>query len=111
MWYVMIFTAPYYIIQPSTDDTVQIIPPNATTIFRLTCTLNVEIPAGMTVTWLHNGDVIVTLTSPVDANTNTVQLISYQAGIYQCAFNYTTEYIVRRNIIVLGMCNIIATQI
>ena len=107
MLYVMIFTAPYYIIQPSTDDTVQIIPPNATTSFWLTCTLNVGIPAGMTVTWLHNGNVIITLTSPVDANTNTIQLSRYQAGFYQCAFNYTTEYIVRRNITVLSMCSII----
>ena len=103
----MIFTAPYYIIQPSTDDTVQIVPPNATTNFQVTCTLNVEIPAGMTVTWLHNGDVIWTITNPVDANTNNVHLQLPQAGVYQCAFNYTTGYIVKRNITVLGMYNII----
>ena len=104
MLYIMIFTAPYYIIQPSTDDTVQIVPLNAA--LNLTCTLNVEIPAGMTVTWLHNGDVIRTITNPVDANTNTVQLTESEAGVYQCAFNYTTGYIVRRNITVLGMCSI-----
>ena len=107
MSYIMVFTVPYYIIQPSTDDTVQIIPPNATTNFQLACTLNVEIPAGMTVTWLHNGNLIWTLTSTVDANTNTLRLTESQAGVYHCAFNYTTGYIVRRNITVLGMCSII----
>ena len=104
----MIFTAPYYIIQPSTDDTVLIIPPNATTNFQVTCTLNVEIPVGMTVTWSRNGNLIWTLTNPIDANTNTLRLTGEpQAGVYHCAFNYTTGYIVRRNITVLGMCNII----
>ena len=103
----MIFTAPYYIIQSSSDDTVQSIPPNAVTSFQLTCTLNVEFQAGMTVTWLHNGNVIWTLSNPVDANSNTIWLTGrYEAGVYQCAFNYTTGYIVRRNITVLGMCSI-----
>ena len=106
MLYVIIFTAPYYIIQPSTDDTVQIVPLNAA--LNLICTLNVKIPAGMTVTWLHNGNLIWTITNPVDANINTLQLTGRsQAGVYQCAFNYTTGYIVKRNITVLGMCSII----
>ena len=101
----MIFTAPYYIIQPSTDDTVLIVP---AINFRLTCTLNVKIPVGMTVTWLYNGNLIWTATNQNDASTNTLQLIGrYEAGVYQCAFNYTTGYIVRRNITVLGMCSII----
>ena len=105
--YVIIFTAPYFIIQPSSDDTVQIFPPN-TTNFPVICALNVEIPIGMTITWLHNGNVTSTVTNRVDANTNTVQQTAiYQPGVYQCAFNYTTGYIVRRNITVLGMCSII----
>ena len=99
----LIFTAPYYIIQPSSDDTVQIIPPNAGTNFQVTCSLNVNIPAGMTVTWSHNGSIIITITTPVDVNTNILQTTAI-SGVYQCAFNYTTGYIVRRNITVLGMC-------
>ena len=100
------FTVPYYIIQPSTDDTVQIVPPTAATNFNVTCTLNVIIPVGMTVIWSYNGAVIFTI--PIKAaTTNTVQLKGRsQAGVYQCAFNYTNGYFVRRNIIVLGMCNI-----
>ena len=107
MLYVMMLTAPYYIIQPSSDDTVLIIPPNTATDFELTCTLNVKIPVGMTVTWLHNGDIIWTTQNDA-SRTNTLRLIGRsEAGVYQCVFNYTTGYTVRRNITVLGMCNII----
>ena len=108
MLYVILFTAPYYIIQPSSDDTVQPVTLNAATNFDLTCTLNVEIPAGMTVTWSRNGNVIWTLTNSVDSNSNSVQVTGRsEAGVYQCAFNYTTGYTVRRNITVLGMFSII----
>ena len=104
----MVFTVPYYIIQPSTDDTVQIVPPNAATNFRVTCSLNIIIPAGMTITWSHNGEVILTQTTIKATTSNTVQLTARsQVGVYQCTFNYTTGYIVRRNIRVLGMYNII----
>ena len=107
--YIMMFTVPYYIIQPSTDDTVQIVPPNAATNFEVTCSLNVNIPVGMTLTWSYNGEVIWTATNPY-ANTNTWRLRGRSpAGVYQCAFNYTTGYIVRRNITVLGMYNSMAT--
>ena len=105
----MVFTVPYYIIQPSTDDTVQIVPPTAATNFQLNCSLNVIIPVGMTATWSHNGDVVNTITNTV-ATTNTVYVrlrAGSQAGVYQCTFNYTTGYTVRRNITVLGICNII----
>ena len=107
----MVFTVPYYIIQPSTDDTVQIVPPTAATNFQVTCSLNVIIPVGMTVTWSYNGNLDNTITNTA-ATTNTVQLRvtgRSQVGIYQCAFNYTTGYSVRRNITVLGMCNIMTT--
>ena len=102
------FTVPYYIIQPSTDDTVQIVPPTAATNFQVTCSLNVIIPVGMTVTWLHNGDLDYAITNTAAVTTNTVRLTvtrRSQAGIYQCAFNYTTGYSVRRNITVLSTCN------
>ena len=73
----------------------------------MTCSLNVIIPIGMTVTWSYNSEVIFTVKNAAAA-TNTAQLREEsQAGIYQCAFNYTTGYIVRRNITVLGMCNIV----
>ena len=105
MLYIMVFTVPYYITQPSTDDTVQIVPSNNATNFQVTCSLNVNIPVGMIITWSYNGAVIFTLTNRA-ATTNTVQLRRPQAGVYQCAFNYTTGYTVRRNITVLGMCSI-----
>ena len=104
----MVFAVPYYIIQPSTDDTVQIVLPTAATNFQVTCLLNVIFPVGMTITWSYNGAVIFTVTiSHRVATTNTIQLRGgYQPGVYQCAFNYTTGYTVRRNITVLGMCDI-----
>ena len=111
MLHIMVFTVPYYIIQPSTDDTAQIVPPTAARDFQVTCSLNVNIPVGMTITWSRNGDVIFTITNTNAALvTNTVRLTARsQTGVYQCAFSYTTGYIVRRNITVLGMCNIITT--
>ena len=105
MLYIMVFTVSYYIIQTSTDDTILIVPPATAGNVWLTCSLNVIIPADMTVTWSYNGDVIFTVTIRA-ATTNIVRLRERsQAGVYQCAFNYTTGYSVRRNITVIGMCN------
>ena len=109
LYNIMVFAVPCYIIQPSTDDTVQIVPLTAEADFQVTCSLNVIIPVGMIVTWLHNGDVIFTVTIKA-ATTNTVHVRRKErspAGVYQCTFNYTTGYSVRRKITVLGMCDII----
>ena len=106
MLHIMVFTASYYIIQPPNDNYVQIVPVTAE-MFILTCSLNVNIPAGMMITWLYNGQVIITATSQFDQNINYIVLLRggsrLQAGVYQCVFNNTAGYILRRNITLLGM--------
>ena len=100
--------APYHITQPSTDNDVQIVSPNAT-MLKLRCSLNVSIPADTMVTWLHSGNVLLTYT--ITAVTNTAQLSitgTPQPGIYQCVFNDSARYILRRNITVLGMAIYVA---
>ena len=74
------------------------------TNLTLRCSLSVNIPANMTITWLHNGRVLSNKTQ-VDQTTNTVQLtrIWPQDGVYQCVFNDAVGYILRRNITLLGM--------
>ena len=106
--YFMVFAgsaAPYYITQPSTNNYVQIAFPNATNV-TLSCSLNINIPIGMTITWLHNGSVI-NMTTQGDQTTNTTQLTrtgtELQSGVYQCVFTDTTGYILGRNITLLGM--------
>ena len=96
-------TAPYHITQPSTDNDVQIVSPTAT-MANVTCSLNVAIPSTVTVTWLHNGSVVIV--TPPDTitqtdNSATLQIGNLQpsdAGVYQCVFNDTAGYVLRRNI-------------
>jgi len=66
--------------------------------------LNVTIPSNVTVIWLYNGS-IVNLTPPNSAtqtgNTATLLIENLQpsdAGVYQCVFNDTAGFILRRNI-------------
>jgi len=102
----------YHITQPSTDNDVQIVSLTAT-MLNLMCSLNISIPLGVVVTWLHNGSVILTKTiTQDDPASHSAMLLrgkpqpSY-AGVYQCVFNDTTTgYILRRNITVLSMYNI-----
>ena len=103
----MLFTAPYHITEPSTDNDVQIISPTAT-ILDLRCSLNISIPAGIMIIWLRNGRGVTQprTTTEADTVTNTVQLSiggRPQPGVYQCVFNDPSGYILRRNITVLGM--------
>ena len=63
----------------------------------------------MTITWLHNGRVVNSITTQVDRTTNTVLLTIQlpltrrpQDGVYQCVFNDAVGYILRRNITLLG---------
>ena len=96
----VLITAPYRIIQPSTDDNVQTV---FYTNVTLRCSLSINIPANMTITWLHNGRVLLNKTQ-VNQTTNTVQLkIRPQDGVYQCVFNDAVGYILRRSITLLGM--------
>ena len=72
----------------------------------LTCSLNVTIPSTVMVTWLHNGSIVMT-TSP-NGNTATLQIENLQqsdAGVYQCVFDDTAGYVLRRstNLLIVGM--------
>ena len=103
-------TIPYYITQPSTDNDVKIVSPTATRL-ELACSLNINIPPGVTITWLHNGRVVPTTTTQSDrvsSNIAMLQIKGFQpsdAGVYQCVFNDTTiGYILRRNITLSSMC-------
>ena len=106
-----IYVAPYEIIQPSTND--QIVYSAAITL-TLSCSLSINIPANVTITWLHNGDVVHSITTLEDQSINTIHLYKRipQPGVYQCVFNDTAGYILRRNITVIGtyvciqFCNI-----
>ena len=71
----------------------------------LTCSLNVTIPSTVIVTWLHNGSVVMTASS--NGNTTTLQIENPQpsdAGVYQCVFNDTAGYVLRRrtNLLIVG---------
>ena len=95
-------TAPYNITQPLIDNDVQIVSPTAT-MATLTCSLNITIPSTVTVTWLHNGSVVMT-TPPNEViqtgNTTTLVIRNPQpsdAGVYQCVFNDTAGYVLRRS--------------
>jgi len=102
-------TVPYFITQPSSENDVQIVSP-AATIINLMCSLNINIPPGVVITWLYNGSVFSTITE-VDPPSNSIVLLlgkpkPSDAGVYQCVFNDTnTGYILRRNITVLSMYN------
>ena len=72
----------------------------------LTCSLNVTIPAGMTITWIHNDSVVLTITTEAEQTSNTVSLKRggarpSHAGLYQCVFNDNAGHVLRRNITLL----------
>ena len=97
--------APYHIIQPPTDDYIQIFSPgvNGRLSVTLSCSLNISIPTGMTVTWLRNDNKIFMQTQ----STNTAMLSvltksNYGSDVFQCVFNNTAGCTVRRSITVIG---------
>ena len=105
-------TAPYHITQPPADNDIQIVFPNVT-MMNLLCALNVTIPSGMMITWLHNGNIEVNLTTNREQTSNSVELIRStqpsDAGVYQCALSNTaTGLTLRRNITLLSMYNSLA---
>ena len=92
-------TAPYHITQPSIDNDVQIVSPTAT-MATLTCSLNITIPSTVTVAWLHNGSVVMTTPPNGADSTTTLEIGDLQpsdAGVYQCVFNDTAGYVLRRS--------------
>lgn len=104
---VYIAIAPY-ITHPSTDNcnNTQLVT-SSTRMVSLTCSLNVIISSSMTVTWLHNNSIVMTTPFTrvmTDGKTATLEIRSFQlssVGIYQCIFNNTAGYILRRNISLL----------
>ena len=96
-------TAPYHFTQPSTDNDVQIISPNAT-MTSITCSLNITIPSTVIVTWSHNTSLITDLSQITTTGSTTTLLIENlqpsDAGVYQCVFNdiIGSGWALRRNI-------------
>ena len=78
----------------------------STSFVQLMCSLNIDIPPSVTVTWLHNDNLAIT-TPPNEVittgNTTTLVIGNPQpsdVGVYQCLFNDTVDqWILRRNII------------
>ena len=75
-------------------------------VVTLMCSLNVTIPAGMTITWTHNDSVVLTITTQAEQTSNIVTLQrggakpSY-AGLCQCVFDDNAGHVLRRNITLL----------
>ena len=73
---------------------------------QLICSLNIDIPFSVMVTWMYNDNLVMT-TPPngviTAGNTTTLVIGNPQpsdAGVYQCLFNDTVDqWILRRNII------------
>ena len=73
----------------------------STSTVQLMCSLNIDIPSSVTVTWLHNNDLAMT-TPPngvITAGNTTTLLIGNpqpsDAGVYGCAFSelYLQQFI------------------
>ena len=97
--------APYHITQPSTNNYVQIVSPDAPRL-TLMCSLNITIPSGMTITWLHDDRIEFTITTQVDQNSNTISLLKGRpsqsdAGVYQCVFSNSNGCTLSANITLL----------
>ena len=79
------------IIYPSNDSQVIMYNDSMSSVL-LMCSLNVTIPSSMTVTWLHNGTIIMTPPNEVLTAGSTTTLIirnpqSSDTGVYECVFN------------------------
>ena len=98
-------TAPYHITQPSTDNDVQIVSPNAT-MTSITCSLNITIPLSTIVIWSHNGGIATRASNKNEIRagySTTLQIENPQssdAGVYQCTFNGVANdgWVLKRNI-------------
>ena len=78
----------------------------------LTCSLNVTIPSSVTVSWVHNGTITIPSREVTqDDCTTTLQIESPQssdAGVYQCVFNDTAGYVLRRSTILLILSKLLS---
>ena len=68
------------------------------------CSLNIDIPSSVNVTWLHNSSDVVTTPNGIRkaGNTTTLQIRNPQssdAGVYHCVFNDTVGmWTLKRNL-------------
>ena len=75
------------------------------TYATLRCSLNINIPASMTIIWMLNGVVLRPSNTTQNDQTTILRLRSPpQDGVYQCIFNDAVGYILRRSITLVGMC-------
>ena len=84
-------TAPFHIYQPSTDNDVQIVPPNASMVTVL-CSLNITIPNSVVVIWTLDNEELPDNRFKNIGNTTTLLIINYQpsdAGVCRCIFDDT----------------------
>ena len=99
------------IMEPSSDNSNITVNEFASSV-QLMCTLNVDIPSSVEVTWLYNGSTIVTTPHNKVTQTGNAAILQIgdlqlsDAGVYQCVFNDSiNEWMLRRNIslIITGM--------
>ena len=91
-----------HIIQPSSS-TITV--STRARVISLVCSLNVTIPSSATVTWFHDGNVVMTTyyNKIIQTGNTTTLIIRYpwrsDAGVYECVFNDTVNgWMVKRNI-------------
>ena len=92
------------IIQP-TKNSHNVTFDESTSSVQLTCSMNIDIPSSVMVTWMYNDNLVMT-TPPngviTAGNTTTLVIGNPQpsdAGVYQCVFNDTVnQWTQRRNI-------------
>ena len=83
-------------MEPSVDKSMVTVAVSASSV-QLMCSLNIDIPSNIKVTWLHNG--CITMTTPPNeliqtGSTTTLVIRDLQlsdGGIYQCVFNDTVS--------------------
>ena len=93
------------IVQPPADPHIITIVESASHV-QLMCSLNIDISSNVTVTWLHNGSVVMT-TFTQTGNTTTLQIENPQpsdAGVYQCVFNNTYYQWIEDRSVILELC-------
>ena len=93
------------IVLPPTDSHTIIFDESASHV-QLMCSLNINITSSVTVTWLHNGSVVMT-TPTLTGNTTTLQIENPQpsdVGVYQCVFNDKYYQWIGNRSITLELC-------
>ena len=107
--YVYIYSAVDIIQQTKNSHNVTF--DESTDSVQLMCSLNIDIPSSVTVTWTRNDNIVMTTSSneiTQTGNTTTLTIENPQssdAGFYQCVFNDTVDqWTLRRNITLQELC-------